>query len=58
MRNNIKTLYGLPRKVIFQIRDQLQVLNFITTKNRKKKLYLLIKIEFQILGNILEEKKK
>tara|TARA_B100001287_G_C22650468_1_gene514923 strand:- start:18 stop:1067 length:1050 start_codon:yes stop_codon:yes gene_type:complete len=33
-------------------------LNFITTKNRKKKLYLLIKIEFQILGNILEEKKK
>jgi len=60
MKNNSKPLYGLPRKVIFckktLISNQKPTssIEFNHNLKSKKRLYLLIKIKFPILGNILE----
>ena len=51
----LKTLYGLPRKVVFAkkhlylIKDQIQQLNFYTEKIQKKKHFYRQKWDFRCL---------
>jgi hypothetical protein len=60
----LKTLYGLPQKIIFCKKTLMSnqrpssEQEFTHSIKSKKKQFFLIKMEFAMLGNILEKKNK